>query len=72
VHRAGTVTGDAKTQAEGAAEKAAGKVQNAVGGAAVSRYRGPRPAAPAQTAGPAEILTRLPAGTTVTKAVSRP
>jgi uncharacterized protein YjbJ (UPF0337 family) len=27
------VTGDAKTQAEGAAEKAAGKVQNAVGGA---------------------------------------
>jgi uncharacterized protein YjbJ (UPF0337 family) len=27
------VTGDAKTQAEGAAEKAAGKVQNTVGGA---------------------------------------
>jgi uncharacterized protein YjbJ (UPF0337 family) len=27
------VTGDAKTQAEGATEKAAGKVQNAVGGA---------------------------------------
>jgi uncharacterized protein YjbJ (UPF0337 family) len=30
---AGKVTGDTKTQAEGAAEKAAGKVQNAVGGA---------------------------------------
>jgi uncharacterized protein YjbJ (UPF0337 family) len=30
---AGKVTGDKKTQAEGAAEKAAGKVQNAVGGA---------------------------------------
>jgi uncharacterized protein YjbJ (UPF0337 family) len=29
----GKVTGDAKTQAEGAAEKTAGKVQNAVGGA---------------------------------------
>ena len=29
----GKVTGDAKTQTEGAAEKAAGKVQNAVGGA---------------------------------------
>jgi uncharacterized protein YjbJ (UPF0337 family) len=29
----GKVTGDAKTQAEGAAEKAAGRVQNAVGGA---------------------------------------
>ena len=29
----GKVTGDAKTEAEGAAEKAAGKVQNAVGGA---------------------------------------
>ena len=29
----GRVTGDAKTQAEGAAEKAAGKVQNMVGGA---------------------------------------
>jgi uncharacterized protein YjbJ (UPF0337 family) len=29
----GKVTGDAKTQAEGAAEKAAGKVQNIVGGA---------------------------------------
>ena len=28
----GKVTGDAKTQAEGAAEKAVGKVQNAVGG----------------------------------------
>ena len=27
----GKVTGDAKTQAEGAAEKTAGKVQNAVG-----------------------------------------
>jgi uncharacterized protein YjbJ (UPF0337 family) len=26
------VTGDAKTQAEGTAEKAAGKLQNAVGG----------------------------------------
>jgi uncharacterized protein YjbJ (UPF0337 family) len=30
----GKVTGDTKTQAEGAAEKTAGKVQNAVGGAA--------------------------------------
>ena len=30
---AGKVTGDAKLQTEGAAEKAAGKVQNAVGGA---------------------------------------
>jgi len=30
---AGKVTGDTKTQAEGTAEKAAGKVQNAVGGA---------------------------------------
>jgi uncharacterized protein YjbJ (UPF0337 family) len=30
---AGKLTGDKKTQAEGAAEKAAGKVQNAVGGA---------------------------------------
>jgi uncharacterized protein YjbJ (UPF0337 family) len=29
----GKVTGDQKTQAEGAAEKTAGKVQNAVGGA---------------------------------------
>jgi uncharacterized protein YjbJ (UPF0337 family) len=29
----GKVTGDAKTQTEGAAEKAAGEVQNAVGGA---------------------------------------
>jgi uncharacterized protein YjbJ (UPF0337 family) len=29
----GKVTGDKKTQAEGVAEKAAGKVQNAVGGA---------------------------------------
>jgi uncharacterized protein YjbJ (UPF0337 family) len=29
----GKVTGDTKTQAEGAAEKAAGKLQNAVGGA---------------------------------------
>jgi uncharacterized protein YjbJ (UPF0337 family) len=29
----GKVTGDAKTQAEGAAEKTAGKVQNIVGGA---------------------------------------
>jgi uncharacterized protein YjbJ (UPF0337 family) len=29
----GKVTGDAKTQAEGAAEKTAGKVQNTVGGA---------------------------------------
>lgn len=29
----GKVTGDAKTEAEGKAEKAAGKVQNAVGGA---------------------------------------
>ncbi|HEY8254299.1 MAG TPA: CsbD family protein [Rhizomicrobium sp.] len=29
---AGKVTGDAKLQAEGAADKAAGKVQNAVGG----------------------------------------
>jgi uncharacterized protein YjbJ (UPF0337 family) len=29
----GKITGDAKTQAEGAAEKAAGKVQNVVGGA---------------------------------------
>jgi uncharacterized protein YjbJ (UPF0337 family) len=28
----GKVTGDAKTEAEGKAEKAAGKVQNAVGG----------------------------------------
>jgi uncharacterized protein YjbJ (UPF0337 family) len=30
---AGKVTGDKQTQAEGTAEKAAGKVQNAVGGA---------------------------------------
>jgi hypothetical protein len=30
---AGKVTGDAKLQAEGSADKAAGKVQNAVGGA---------------------------------------
>ena len=30
---AGKVTGDGKLQAEGAAEKAAGKVQNAIGGA---------------------------------------
>ena len=30
---AGKVTGDSKLRAEGAAEKAAGKVQNAVGGA---------------------------------------
>jgi uncharacterized protein YjbJ (UPF0337 family) len=29
----GKVTGDAKTEAEGAAEKTAGKIQNAVGGA---------------------------------------
>lgn len=29
----GKVTGDAKTQAEGAAEKKAGKVQDALGGA---------------------------------------
>jgi uncharacterized protein YjbJ (UPF0337 family) len=29
----GKVTGDKQTQAEGAAEKAAGKVQNTVGGA---------------------------------------
>ena len=29
----GKITGDAKTQAEGSAEKAAGKVQNALGGA---------------------------------------
>jgi uncharacterized protein YjbJ (UPF0337 family) len=29
---AGKVTGDKKTQAEGAAEKAAGKVQNTAGG----------------------------------------
>jgi hypothetical protein len=29
----GKVTGDTKTQAEGAAEKTAGKVQNAIGGA---------------------------------------
>jgi uncharacterized protein YjbJ (UPF0337 family) len=29
----GKVTGDHKTQAEGAAEKAAGKIQNTVGGA---------------------------------------
>jgi uncharacterized protein YjbJ (UPF0337 family) len=29
----GKMTGDAKTQAEGAAEQTAGKVQNAVGGA---------------------------------------
>ena len=28
----GKVTGDSKTQADGAAEKVAGKVQNAVGG----------------------------------------
>jgi uncharacterized protein YjbJ (UPF0337 family) len=30
---AGKVTGDGKMQAEGKAEKAAGKVQNAIGGA---------------------------------------
>ncbi len=30
---AGKMTGDRKTQVEGATEKAAGKVQNAVGGA---------------------------------------
>jgi uncharacterized protein YjbJ (UPF0337 family) len=30
---AGKVTGDKRTEAEGAAEKAGGKVQNAVGGA---------------------------------------
>jgi uncharacterized protein YjbJ (UPF0337 family) len=30
---AGKLTGDAKLQAEGAADKAAGKVQNAMGGA---------------------------------------
>ena len=30
---AGEVIGDSKTQAEGSAEKTAGKVQNAVGGA---------------------------------------
>jgi uncharacterized protein YjbJ (UPF0337 family) len=29
----GKVTGDTKTEAEGAAEKSSGKVQNAVGGA---------------------------------------
>jgi uncharacterized protein YjbJ (UPF0337 family) len=29
---AGKITGDAKLQSEGAADKAAGKVQNAVGG----------------------------------------
>lgn len=29
----GKVTGDAKTQAEGSAEKTAGKVQNIIGGA---------------------------------------
>ena len=29
---AGKVTGDSKTEAEGAAERTAGKVQNAVGG----------------------------------------
>jgi uncharacterized protein YjbJ (UPF0337 family) len=29
----GKVTGDTRTQAEGAAEKAGGKVQNAIGGA---------------------------------------
>ena len=29
----GKVTGDAKTEAEGKGEKAAGKVQNAIGGA---------------------------------------
>jgi uncharacterized protein YjbJ (UPF0337 family) len=29
----GKVTGDSKTEAEGAGEKAAGKVQNAIGGA---------------------------------------
>ena len=29
----GKITGDAKTEAEGAAEKTAGKVQNIVGGA---------------------------------------
>ena len=29
----GKLTGDAKLQAEGAADKAAGKVQNAIGGA---------------------------------------
>lgn len=29
----GKVTGDTKTQGEGAAEKAAGKLQNAIGGA---------------------------------------
>jgi uncharacterized protein YjbJ (UPF0337 family) len=33
----GKVTGDTKTQAEGAAEKAAGKVQNTVGGATDAR-----------------------------------
>ena len=33
----GKATGDAKTQAEGAAEKQAGKVQNAVGGAKDAR-----------------------------------
>jgi uncharacterized protein YjbJ (UPF0337 family) len=31
--KVGKLTGDAKTRAEGKAEKAAGKVQNAVGGA---------------------------------------
>ncbi len=31
---AGKITGDQKLQAEGQAEKAAGKVQNAIGGAA--------------------------------------
>ena len=32
----GKVTGDTKTQAEGTADKAAGKVQNSVGGAKVA------------------------------------
>ena len=38
------VTGDAKTQAEGAAEKAAGKVQNIVGGAKDARSENGKPA----------------------------
>jgi uncharacterized protein YjbJ (UPF0337 family) len=36
----GKMTGDSKTRAEGAAEKRAGKIQNAVGGK--SEPRGPR------------------------------
>jgi hypothetical protein len=87
------VTGDAKMHAEGASEKAAGKVQNVVGGAkdairaslkkrqgrqimktiisgavlAISLSTAALAQQPASTtAGPAEIFTRLPAGTTVT------